>query len=138
MAAFLPYLLNPLGDTELEISPLAICKLLGLFVSTLTLNGTYSLCISENLLQPYWNASKKPKTFSQYFAPFPKSTSNLKRFEKKSQSHSLCIFGKNVLRPMPKKARFGAPFDSQHVKGIQTLVKSAWQHLYHIFFHLLG
>ena len=33
---------------------------------------------------------------------------------------------------MSKKPRFRTPFDSQHVKGSQALVKSAWQNFYQI------
>ena len=32
---------------------------------------------------------------------------------------------KDVVMQMSKKLRFRTPFDSQHVKGSQTLVKSA-------------
>ena len=32
---------------------------------------------------------------------------------------------KDLVRPLSKKQRFRAPFDSQHVNGSQTLVKSA-------------
>ena len=31
---------------------------------------------------------------------------------------------KDFVRPLSKKHRFRTPFDSQHVKGSQTLVKS--------------
>ena len=31
---------------------------------------------------------------------------------------------KDLVRPLSKKSRFRTPFDSQHVKGSQTLVKS--------------
>ena len=40
---------------------------------------------------------------------------------------------KDLVRPLSEKHRFKAPFDSQHVKGSQTLVKSAWEHFHHIF-----
>ena len=32
---------------------------------------------------------------------------------------------KELVRPLSEKHRFRTPFDSQHVKGSQTLVKSA-------------
>ena len=35
--------------------------------------------------------------------------------------------------PLSRKRRFRTSFDSQHVKGSQTLVKSAWKDFYHIF-----
>ena len=37
---------------------------------------------------------------------------------------------KDVVRQMSKEPRFRTPFDSQQVKGSQTLVKSAWQCFY--------
>ena len=40
---------------------------------------------------------------------------------------------KDLVRPLSKKRCFRTPFDSQHVKELQTLVKSAWEHFYHIF-----
>ena len=33
---------------------------------------------------------------------------------------------------MSKKTRFREPFDKQHAKPAQALLKSAWQHLYYI------
>ena len=41
--------------------------------------------------------------------------------------------GKNLVKQMFKKPRFGTPLDSQHVKGSQTLAKSETTHFYHIF-----
>ena len=40
---------------------------------------------------------------------------------------------KDLVRPLSKKRRFRTSFDGQHVKGSQTLVKSAWEHFYHVF-----
>ena len=40
---------------------------------------------------------------------------------------------KDLVRPLSKKRRFRIPFDSQHVKVSQTLVKSLWEDFYHIF-----
>ena len=40
---------------------------------------------------------------------------------------------KDVLRQISEKHCFRTPFDSQHVKGSQRLMKSAWEHFYHIF-----
>ena len=39
---------------------------------------------------------------------------------------------KNVVRKMSKKPRFKTPFDSQHPKGYQTLLRSAAKHFYRI------
>ena len=40
---------------------------------------------------------------------------------------------KHVVRQMYKNPRFGTPFNSQHVKESQRLMKSAWQHFYRSF-----
>ena len=39
---------------------------------------------------------------------------------------------KDMVRRMSKNARFRKPFNSQHVKGSQTLPKSTQQDFYHI------
>ena len=39
----------------------------------------------------------------------------------------------NVARDMSKKARFKGPFDRQHGKRIQALLRSGQQHCYHIY-----
>ena len=38
----------------------------------------------------------------------------------------------NVVRYMSKKSSFKGPFDSQHGKRVQTLLRSGEQHCYHI------
>ena len=39
---------------------------------------------------------------------------------------------KNVVRYLSKKPRFKGPFDRQHGKRVQTLLRSEPQHCYHI------
>ena len=39
---------------------------------------------------------------------------------------------KNVVRYMSKKSRCKGPFDRQHVKRVETLLRSEPQHRYHI------
>ena len=39
---------------------------------------------------------------------------------------------KNVVRYKSKKSRFKAPFDRQHGKRLQTLLRSEPKHRYHI------
>ena len=43
---------------------------------------------------------------------------------------------KNIVRSMSKKSRFKGSFGKQHGKRAQTLLKFAWQHLYHIYWSL--
>ena len=45
---------------------------------------------------------------------------------------------KYLLGPLSKKRCFRTSFDSQHVKGSQTLVKCPWENFYHIFSTLWG
>ena len=40
---------------------------------------------------------------------------------------------KNVVRKKKKKSRFKGPFDRQHGKRVQTLLRSEPQHRYHIY-----
>ena len=40
---------------------------------------------------------------------------------------------KHLFRSLSKKHRFRTSFDSQHLKGCQTLAKGAWEHFCHFF-----
>ena len=63
---------------------LVLCKILGLFVNTLSEDDKYCLFYNDNLLQPIQILlSQKQKTFSQFFSGFLKSTLNFEHFEKK-------------------------------------------------------
>ena len=39
----------------------------------------------------------------------------------------------NVARSMSKMSRFKGPFDRQHGKLVQTMLRSGTQHCYHIY-----
>ena len=39
---------------------------------------------------------------------------------------------KDMVKQMSKKPRFRTPFNSQHIKASQTLLKSLWLRFYHI------
>ena len=61
-----------------------LCKILGLFVNTLSEDERYCLLYRDNLLQPIQILlSQKQKTFCEFFSPFLKSTLNFERFQKK-------------------------------------------------------
>ena len=63
---------------------LVLCKILGLFVNTLSEDERYCLLYKDNLLQPIQILlSQKQKTFSQFFSAFLKSTLNFEHFQKK-------------------------------------------------------
>ena len=63
---------------------LVLCKILGLFVNTLSEDDKYCLLYNDNLLQPIQILlSQKQKTLSQFFSAFLKSTLNFEHFQKK-------------------------------------------------------
>ena len=63
---------------------LVLCKILRLFVNTLSEDDRYCLLYKDNLLQPIQILlSQKQKTFSQFFSSFLKSTLNSEHFQKK-------------------------------------------------------
>ena len=63
---------------------LGLCKILRLFVNTLTDNDKYCLLYRDNLTQSIQTLlSRKQKTLSQFFSSFLKSTVNFEQFQKK-------------------------------------------------------
>ena len=93
----------------LKTSLLVILKILGLFLHILTADDKYSLCNKDNLQQPiHMKFCKKQKLLPELSTASVKFTFNFQYFEK--------------ILP-----RFRTLLDSQHVKGSQTLLKSARQ-----------
>ena len=71
---------------------LVISEMLRPFVNTLTPDKKYFPGNRENLRQPIqMKLSKKLKIFCQFYTAFPKFTFNFKHFEKKDESHSICL-----------------------------------------------
>ena len=63
---------------------LVLCKILRLFVNTLTADGKYPLLNRSNLTQPIQVLlSRKQKTFSRFFSTFLKAILNFSDFQKK-------------------------------------------------------
>ena len=72
-----------------KMSPVVLSEILGVFLNILTANDNYPVQDCENLqLLIQMKLSEKLKTFSQFFLPFPESTSNFKHFFKKDDRHS--------------------------------------------------
>ena len=66
---------------------LVLCKILGLFVNTLTEDDKYSLLYRDNLTQQIQILlSPKPKTFSQLSSEILKPTLNFEHFKKRYHS----------------------------------------------------
>ena len=113
------------------------CNILVLLVNTLTANEKYPVFNRDNLTIPIlMELSQKQKPFSVFFASFLKYRLNFEHFEKKHDTQSFCISefanSENVVRYICKECHFRLPFDKQHGKRAQALLKSASQHLYHI------
>ena len=63
---------------------LVLCKILGLFVNTLSEDDRYCPLYKDNLLQPIQIIlSQKRKTFSEFGSAFLTSTLNFEHFQKK-------------------------------------------------------
>ena len=82
--------------------------------------------------------SQKEKTLSQFFCAFLKSNLNFDHIQKRKMTLIADLYPelriqKNLVRSMSKKSRFKGSFGKQHGKRAQTLLKFAWQHLYHIY-----
>ena len=70
---------------------LVLCKILGLFLNTLTDDRKCSLLYRDNLTQHMQILlSQKHKTFSQLFSEILKPTLNFEHFQKKDDPHSRC------------------------------------------------
>ena len=80
--------------------------------------------------------SQKQKNFCQFFGAFLKSRLNFEHFTKKDDRHSFCIseitHSENVVRYMSKKSRFRGPFNKEHGKRAQAVLKPPSLHLYYI------
>ena len=67
------------------------CKILGLFVNTLTDDDKYSLLYRDNLTQQIQILlCQKPKTFSKLSSEILKPTLNFEHFQEKVDPHSRC------------------------------------------------
>ena len=87
--------------------------------------------------------SKKQITFFRNFCTHFWNRNQCFNILKQKMTLIACVFlksqtTKDLVKPISKKHRFITPLYSQHVKGSQTLVKSAWQHFYYIFSSLWG
>ena len=72
---------------------LVLCKILRLFVNTLTDDDKYCLLYKHNLMRAIQILlSHKKKAFSGFFWAFFKSTLNFEHSGKKDDPHSRCIF----------------------------------------------
>ena len=127
------------GTLNWKMPLLAMCEILGVFANTLTADGTYFLCNSQNLPQlTETKVSKKQKSFLDFLLLFWNLHSILILFLKKRYILIVYVLpklrtGKDVVRQMSKKPLSEYPSTAYMLKGPKTLVKTAWQHFYHLF-----
>ena len=92
---------------------------------------------SEKLPQPIqMQLSKKTKNFLSFFPSVSKIYNKFLKYSKKQMAVIPYVFPKlqtpkDLIRQISKEPLFRTPFESQHVKGWQTFLKSAWQHFHH-------
>ena len=103
----------------------------------MTADDKYSLLNRDNLTQPIpTQFSRKQKAFSQFFLAFSRCTLTFENFKKNMTLIADLIpilrTPKNLVRYMSKKSCFKEPFDRQHDKRVQTLLRSKPQYRYHI------
>ena len=125
------------------MSGLVNFEVIGVFVNTLTADYKYPVRYCENLPFPNkMQLSKKRKTFCHFFVPLMESTWNFKHLKKKKVAIANAFrklqTAKDLIGPLSKKHRFRTSFNSRHVKGMQTLLKSPWELFYHLFSSLWG
>ena len=100
---------------------LVLCKILRLFVNTLSDDDEYSLLYRDNLMQPIQILlSEKQKTFSQLFSALLKSRLNFAHFQTKGEPHSRCISEINV----PEK---GDSINVCKISFKRSLPQKTWQ-----------
>ena len=99
---------------------------------------TSILFLTENIWRNQFGSNylKNEKLFLNFFLHFS-NLHEILNICKKKMSFIADLFAKlrtpkNVVRYMSKKSRFKGPFDRQHGKRVQTLLRSWSQHRYHI------
>ena len=120
-----------------KISPLVISEKLGVFVNTMTAGDKYPVRDCDNLLLPIQ---------MEFFLNFLFHLWNLHQILNFLNRKMIVIANvflkwwtvKVLVKPLSKKLCLTISFDSELVKGSQTLMKSLWEHFYHIFSSLRG
>ena len=104
-----------------------IYELLGLFVNTLTADNKYFLCNEKSLPQPIQMHLSKKKLSLNILDSF-RNLHHILIIFKKKMAMIAHLFpklqtAKDLVKQMSIKPHFRIPFNSQHVKGSQTLMK---------------
>ena len=126
---------------ELEKVSLINIQIFGHFVNTLTAGHNFSLVNRGKLRQPIqMQLSENKKLFGNTFLHFWNVDKILQTSRQKitfiADIFQKLQIPKHVVREMSKKSRFRGPFDKQHGKWDQTVLKSEWHHSYHIYWSM--
>ena len=107
----------------------------------MTADAKYSLLNRDSLTEPiqmqFSENEKKKKKCSQFFFAFLKSTLNFEHLQIKDDPRNWCISeildSEKQVKSMSNNSRLKGPFEKQHGKLAQTMLKSERQNLYHIY-----
>ena len=121
------------GQIIWKLSPWLKFEIIALFVNTWTSDYKCPVTDCENLPFPIQiQLSSKQKTFSPFFIPLMESPSNFEHYQKKemviANVFAKLVTAQRLVTPLTIQRRLKISFDSRHVKPIETLVKSSWQH----------
>ena len=125
------------GEIILKIFPWFKFEIIGVSAHGLAITSILFriVGISRSLLKCNYLESKK------YFLCFLFHLKNIHQISNISKKKKIVIANvfpklttvQDLVRPLTKKRRVRTSFDSQHVRVSQTLVKSSWEHFYHLF-----
>ena len=126
-----------------KISPFLKFEILDVFVNALTPDDKYPVRDSENLQFPVqMKLSQKRKLFVTFLFYLWNLHQILNILGKKMTSIANLFprlqTVKSLIKPLSQNHRFTKSFDSQKIKGSQTLMKSPGEIFYHIFWSFWG
>ena len=126
------------GEIILKTSPWFKFGIIGLFVNTWTAHYKYPVLDCENLPLVFKSSYLKNKKNSLGFSFHLWILHQILNIFKKKKILIANVFPElatvyGLVTPLTNQRPLKTSFDSQHVKRFQTLVKSSWEHFYHIF-----
>ena len=129
------------GEWSWKKSLLLTCKFLRLLVNTLVADENYPVLNTDNSTIPIqMQVSQKQNPFSQFLAQFLNFRWKFEYFSKKHEHIGFSILEvtdtKNFAREISKKFNFRGPFNKQHRKRANSLLKSTSVNCYHIHYHI--
>ena len=126
-----------------KLSALRLGEILRVFVNTLNVDDKYRVNIASiSHSQFKCNYIKNEKLFRNFLFHFWNMHQILTILIEKmiviANVFPKLQTAKNIFRTLSKKRCFRACSNNQHMKASQTLVKSPWEHFYHVFSSFSG